>query len=229
MGVLCCTESFLRFARRITPHPLTSPIENRRPLRTRSAKWARSVAAALARRGVSPNFISVVGIGFAGGAAALFFSLPTSLGLVLAAVCIQLRLLCNMLDGMVAVEGGLKSASGDLYNEFPDRLQDSLILIAAGYAVGLPELGWASALLATMTAHARAYGGALKLAQDFRGPMAKQHRMFLITLACLISAVELSQRGSLISLEVALWMVVGGSAITWMRRLVNMKQKLEQG
>lgn len=202
-------------------------LENRRPLRTRSAKWAGSVAASLARKRVSPNLISVVGIGFAAGAAAFLLLLPGALGLILAAVCIQLRLVCNMLDGMVAVEGGMKSPSGDLFNEFPDRLQDSFILVAAGYAVGAPYLGWVCALLATMTAHARSYGGALGLAQDYRGPMAKQHRMFLITLACLVTAVEFGLRGTQQSLEVALWIVALGAAVTWWRRLVAMKEKLE--
>lgn len=204
-----------------------SSTENRRPLRTRSAKWAGKVAAGLAQRGVSPNLISVVGIGFAGGAGALLYLMPGVLGYILAAVCIQLRLLCNMLDGMVAVEGGMKSPSGDLFNEFPDRLQDSFILIGAGYAVGLGTLGWTCALLATMTAHARAYGGALGLSQDFRGPMAKQHRMFVISLACLIAAAEFATRQSQFSLEAALWVVCIGSVWTWWRRLGAMKSQLE--
>jgi hypothetical protein len=29
----------------------------------------------------------------------------------------QLRLLCNLLDGMVAIEGGMKGKAGDLFNE----------------------------------------------------------------------------------------------------------------
>lgn len=29
------------------------------------------------------------------------------------------RLLCNLLDGMVAVEGGKRSKSGELYNDVP--------------------------------------------------------------------------------------------------------------
>mgnify|MGYP002639207002 CR=1 FL=1 len=115
--------------------------ENRRPLRTRSAQWASLVAAWVGRKGVTPNVISVIGVGFAALAAAIFLCWPGIWGLVAAACAIQLRLLCNMLDGMVAIEGGKKSSSGDLYNEFPDRLEDSLILVAAGYAVGLGALG----------------------------------------------------------------------------------------
>ena len=41
----------------------------------------------------------------------------------------QLRLLCNMMDGLVAVEGGLKSKAGDLFNEAPDRIEDVILLV----------------------------------------------------------------------------------------------------
>ena len=63
----------------------------------------------------------------------------------------QLRLLCNMLDGMVAVEGGKGSRTGEIYNEVPDRIADPLLLVPAGYAIGLPygvELGWMCGALA---------------------------------------------------------------------------------
>jgi hypothetical protein len=35
---------------------------------------------------------------------------------------------------MVAIEGGKKSSVGALYNEFPDRIADSLFIVALGYA-----------------------------------------------------------------------------------------------
>ena len=59
---------------------------------------------------------------------------------------IQCRLLCNLFDGMVAVEGGKKTNSGELFNDIPDRIADPLILVSAGYAVHMvaygAELGW---------------------------------------------------------------------------------------
>lgn len=44
----------------------------------------------------------------------------------------QSRLLCNLFDGMVAIEGGKKSANGDLYNDMPDRFADALFIIPVG-------------------------------------------------------------------------------------------------
>jgi phosphatidylglycerophosphate synthase len=70
-----------------------------------------------------------------------------------------------------------------LYNEVPDRLSDSAVLIGVGYAAGGgPALGYVAALLAVLTAYVRALGRGAGRPQDFRGPMAKQQRMFLVTL-----------------------------------------------
>ena len=113
--------------------------------------------------------------------------------LLILAVCgMQLRLLCNLFDGMVAIEGGFKTKAGEIFNELPDRFSDAFIFIGAGYA--LPEfawsreLGWAAAVLAVITAYVRALGASMGAGQHFIGPMAKQQRMALMTAACLISA-----------------------------------------
>jgi phosphatidylglycerophosphate synthase len=152
--------------------------------------------------------------------------------LVLAAAGIQLRLLCNLLDGMVAVEGGRGTKSGEVFNDAPDRLADVLVFVGAGYALRWPEwaitLGWVAALLAVLTAYVRILGGSLGLAQDFCGPMAKQHRMALMTAACLLSALEpwLSDRQGLV-LALALVLVSLGSAVTVGRRLRRIVRALE--
>ncbi len=56
-------------------------------------------------------------------------SLTTRAAWLLAACLIQLRLLANMFDGMVAIEQGRQSPLGELYNEIPDRVSDAFILI----------------------------------------------------------------------------------------------------
>jgi phosphatidylglycerophosphate synthase len=104
---------------------------------------------------------------------------------VAAAVCVQLRLLCNLLDGMVAIEGGKSTASGALFNEIPDRLADALFLVPLGYASGYLWLGWLAALLAVLTAYIRVLGGALGQPQNFGGILPKQRRMAVLTVALL--------------------------------------------
>lgn len=191
---------------------------NRRPLTTRSAGWANALAAALAKSAITPNQISVVSIGFALIGAGLLFYWPTPAGFVLAALCVQLRLLCNLLDGMVAIEGGKQSPVGALYNEFPDRIADSLFLVALGHAAGHDWLGWLMALLAALTAYIRVTGGSLGLAQDFRGPQAKPHRMAVMTAALLIGAAELYWHGSVYTLLGASVLITVGTALTCVLR-----------
>ncbi|TML17038.1 MAG: CDP-alcohol phosphatidyltransferase family protein [Actinobacteria bacterium] len=202
---------------------------DRRPLKTRSRPSARALASVLARRGVKPNHVSLAGIGFALLAAAALVGLPhataavQALLLVGAAVAIQLRLLCNLVDGMIAVENGLKTATGELYNDVPDRFADVLIIAAAGYAIAWDwggPLGWAAAAAALLTAYVRVLGGALGTPQHFFGPMAKPHRMAVLTAACLLSLVEVAAsdfRGRI--LAAALGVVLVGSLATFARRL----------
>lgn len=192
--------------------------ENRRPIAARGSGWASSLSAALARSSVTPNQISVLSIFFAAVGAAVLAWTPSPAALLLCAVCIQLRLACNLLDGMVAVEGGKKTATGVLYNELPDRIADSLFIVALGYAIGMPWLGWLGALLAVLTAYVRVLGGSLGQTQDFRGPMAKQHRMAVLTVACLAGAAEMYWNGTRYSLLLAAIIIAAGSLLTCITR-----------
>lgn len=201
----------------------------RRPLKSRGTGWARALAASLARSPVTPDQISAASVLFAAAGAALLLYWPTPAGLVLVAACVQLRLLCNLLDGMVAVEGGKGSATGALWNELPDRLADSLFLVPLGYAAGLPWLGWLAALLAMATAYVRVTGGALGLAQDFRGPQAKPHRMAVMSLGCLAAAGELALAGSHHALLAALAIIAAGSAWTCLARTAAIARQLRAG
>jgi phosphatidylglycerophosphate synthase len=206
-----------------------APPENRRPLKSRSSAWAQYLAGALVRAGASPNAISVASIVFAALGALLLVRFATSAALLGAALCIQLRLLCNLLDGMVAIEGGRKSPTGALYNEIPDRLADSLLIVALGYAAGAPILGWYGALAAAVTAYIRVLGGALGQAQDFRGPMAKPHRMAVATIGCIAAAVELPTAGSHWALTAAIWIIAVGATITCATRSRAIAQRLRAG
>jgi phosphatidylglycerophosphate synthase len=196
----------------------------RRPLQSRDARWAKATASFLAARRVPPNAISIGSVVFAAIAgAALLFSrdLARIPLLVVAAIAIQLRLICNLLDGMVAVEGKLGSKSGEIYNDLPDRIADPLILVAAGYATPYPFLGWCAGLLAVFTAYTRLLGAATGAGQDFRGPMAKPQRMAVMTLAAL------AQIFTPYALTAALALIVLGCVVTIARRTANIKRILE--
>ncbi len=202
-------------------------LKNRRPLASRGMGWASAAAKAMLAVGLTPNAISVIGIGFAALGAWAFVYAPQYPWLYLAAALgVQLRLLCNMLDGMVAVEGGKASATGPLYNEAPDRIEDALLLVAAGYATPLWWIGWLAALLAFMTAYVRALGGSMGFAQDFSGPMAKPHRMAALTLGCLLALGEYLA-GAWYNLPgMVLVVIATGTAFTVVRRLHHIASQL---
>lgn len=218
------------------------------------------MAAALARAGVSPNMISVAGmlaailagicLWLTGTEARVLTDVAIDRGsgterllLLLAAGLIQLRLLANLLDGMVAVEGGKRTATGELYNEAPDRVSDVAVLVGAGYAAAsnVPELGYLAAIGAVMVAYARALGKGTGYPADFRGPMAKQQRMFIITVMCVFLAIAPLPLRNLLTLRLPVWdaplppmsiallVIVAGCIVTFWRRMGLLAQRLRAG
>lgn len=186
----------------------------RRPLKSRASAWAQKLAGWLGGTQITPNQISIASMGFAALAGGAFFL--GGFWLLAAALFIQLRLLCNLLDGMVAVEGGKSTPDGPFWNEAPDRLSDILIITGLGYGIGEPTLGWAAAALAILTAYIRELGGT----GDFSGPMAKPHRMALLTAAALLAALGLNL------LQPALWTLLIGTALTALNRSYRLVKTL---
>jgi phosphatidylglycerophosphate synthase len=201
--------------------------EARRPLASRSSGWAQYFAARLTASRITPNQISLLSIAWAVLGGAMLWWSPGWPALIAAAVCVQLRLVCNLLDGMVAIEGGKSTATGALFNEIPDRLADPLLLVPLGYASGYPWLGWLAALLAVLTAYIRVLGGALGQPQDFGGVLPKQRRMAVLTVALLFQAIEGGLWGSRVSLLAAAIIIAVGSLATCVSRTIGIARRLE--
>ncbi|GAA0820982.1 CDP-alcohol phosphatidyltransferase family protein [Colwellia asteriadis] len=172
-------------------------LAGRRPLKVRELTLMTNIAKWLSKKDITPNQISISSVFFAlfAGTVLLVVNSGGNIWLMwLAALFIQCRLLCNLFDGMVAMEGGKSTASGELFNDIPDRIADPLILVPAGYLLtGFSwgaELGWLAGILAVMTAYVRTLASSMGAPTLFTGPMAKQHRMALITIALLLSPLE---------------------------------------
>ena len=206
---------------------------DRRPLASRDTSWARAITRWLVRTSITPNQISMASMGAAALAGICFWTggmaegWPRAALFVIAALFCQLRLLCNLFDGLVAVEGGKQAADGPFWNEFPDRVADILILVGAGLGAAEPTLGWAAAAFAVLTAYVRELGRANGLATDFRGPMAKQHRMAVMTLAALVSATASLWSAAGMAVVIALWLVIVGAVLTALRRAVRIVASLK--
>jgi phosphatidylglycerophosphate synthase len=160
---------------------------DRRPIKARNLAIFQQLAAWLADRGASANGISIAGmlaaiVGSLAFAATRWEEAPVRILWLAGAALTQCRLLANMLDGMVAIRQQKASAIGELYNEVPDRISDAALLAGVGFAAGgNPLLGLGAGLAAVFTAYIRAMAKAAGAPQDFGGLMAKQQRMFAIT------------------------------------------------
>ncbi len=214
---------------------------DRRPIRSRSTAWAHGIADLAMKVGLTPNQISILGMLFA-IIAGLLLGLTDQVEAgplqrvmwIIAAVGIQLRLLCNMIDGMVALATGRASQVGELYNDVPDRVADVAVLIGAGYAIGgEPALGYLAAVLAVSTAYVRTLGRSLGAPSDFCGPLAKPQRMFCVTVVLLwVGLTPFSWQFTWglnddwgIMAGVLLIMIIG-TAITIVRRLAHLSRSL---
>jgi phosphatidylglycerophosphate synthase len=186
----------------------------------------------LVRIGVRPNVISAASVGacIPAGVAMLATStaepFPAALLYVAAGACIQLRLLCNLFDGLVAVEGGRGSRAGGMWNELPDRFSDGICLVCAGVAGGAPTLGWLAAFLAAVTAYVRTLGASLGASHSFAGPMAKQHRMAALTAGMVLAAAESVLGRPHRAIRWVLVAIIVGSALTVVRRVRAIERDL---
>jgi phosphatidylglycerophosphate synthase len=211
---------------------------DRRPIATRNRKWAQSSTAWLASRNVSPNAISVAGMCacmIGGIALGLTSIVDYRILWFIGALGAQLRLTANMLDGMVAIASNRTSKTGELYNEVPDRISDAAVFIGAGYAWGGDiTLGYIATILAIFTAYVRAAGKIAGAPNEFCGPMAKQHRMLVITLICVYAALTprswqiITFNDSQIGLmTLGLVVIVVGCVITVIRRVGRIAHALK--
>jgi len=162
---------------------------DRRPIAARNLRISNAVTDTLAGWGMSPNAISVWSMAFAAASSLCFWSTSfenqsTRLLWILAGFFILMRLLANMFDGMVAIKSGTTSPVGELYNEVPDRVSDTVIIVGVGYGLGgWDSISYVAALGAMFTAYVRAVGKGAGARQEFCGPLAKQQRMFILIAA----------------------------------------------
>lgn len=213
----------------------------RSTLAERRAQWRARLAMALRARGATPNGLSWTATGFAALAALMFYCAwrepPRDAAglLLLAALGLQGRLLCNRLDGLMARQAQMVGRAGEVYNEAPDRLSDVVVCLGVGYGLQHvlswgADLGWAAALLCVGTAYVRMLGLACGVSEPLQGPMARVQRMHWLSLAALLAAVVLLLHYTAVAemiLVATMALLIGGAALTIVMRLRAIVRELE--
>ena len=212
-------------------------------MKVRDLQFFTRGAVALARTGVTPNAISIMGlvVGVVGGVllagtAWVESDLARRLMWFAAAALVPLRGVFNILDGVVAVNEKVASRVGELYNEVPDRVSDATMLIDAGYATGGdPVLGLAAAGLAVFVAYIRAQARVAGAPQDYCGPMAKPGRVLLIVVTAIYMAAtptawhpSWGPGNSWGLMSATLVVVICGCIFTALRRLLRASRVLRR-
>lgn len=211
--------------------------DKRRPIKSRSNPLMIRLAKSLSQKNITPNQISLFSIvpAFITMLALAFWQVSPQLWvqillLAVAMIGIQLRLLCNLIDGMVAIEGGKVTPAGELFNEVPDRVSDTFFFIGLGLSLIAPfssdnsfglVLGLLASLFAAFTAYIRVLGVSMGTPAFFSGPFAKQHRMALMSAS--LFATMIGRFFSLTTefLWIAMIMIIIGSFFTAIRRLLQ--------
>ena len=163
----------------------------------------------------------------AGAAACFLFSGRESLLLIGAIALCVLRLWCNMLDGMVAIESGTTSRQGEIINEFPDRISDVLIFVGVAHS-GFCHvaIGYWAAIFALLTAYSGIIGQTVGAPRQFSGVMSKPWRMLVLIVASLFVLVFGSYHERLIEsgtpvFSIACALVISGCLQTAAIRLIR--------
>ncbi|MFV0431829.1 MAG: CDP-alcohol phosphatidyltransferase family protein [Alphaproteobacteria bacterium] len=211
--------------------------ESRRKIAARNMAVYQKFARYLSQKSITPNQISLLSIAFAfvGMLALLLYPkvnyIWQSILLAIVLLMIFLRVSCNLLDGLVAVEGGKQTKSGGLFNDAPDRVADSFFLIGCGFATahiwGI-FLGFTAALLAMATAYIRNLNVANGALWSFKGPMAKPQRMAVLSMATCLALFSPWINFLKYSFWLALVIICIGCIVTCYNRLKEAYNYLEQ-
>jgi len=132
----------------------------------------------LATAGVTPNQVTLAGIGLSLAAGVAIFCQPYARWpLLLLPLVLLLRMALNAVDGMLAREHGRVTALGGILNELGDVISDAVLYLPLARIPGLlPELVVLVVMGAAMSEMAGVTGIQVGASRRFDGPLGKSDR-----------------------------------------------------
>ena len=161
-------------------------LKDRRPISNLFRRMAYGFVDYCVEKGIHADTISYFSVIFAIIAGVLLYlsSYKPFLLLIGPLFCF-LRLYCNMTDGMVALRAKKASYRGEVINELPDRISDTLIFLGLGLST-FANINLAYWVIFGMLAvsYVGVLGKAVGAKRQYGGIMPKPNRMFVLCAAC---------------------------------------------
>ena len=187
------------------------------------AKVIEPLVATLARRGVTPDAVTIIGtVGAVVGSVALFATGHLFWGTVV----VTISVLLDLLDGALARARGGGSVFGAVLDSAGDRISDAAIFGAlvwwysgAGHNRLLVLLALLCLVLGVLTSYVKARAEGVGLSCDV-GIVERLERLLLVLFGTGLSGI-----GVPYALHVGLWVLLAGSAVTVCQRIVEVHRQ----
>lgn len=187
-------------------------------LKPRFQELLRPYADAMARAGISPNFVTVAALGLSALSGLLVAIFPESLTpLLLMAVVLFVRMALNAIDGMLAREHGQESPGGRMLNEIADVASDLImylpLLMVPDFS---PFLVVLAVILAVLSEVAGLSATSIGANRRHDGPMGKSDRAFAFGFLALMAGLGILPA---LVINLVLALVVGLGFLTILNRV----------
>lgn len=186
----------------------------------------RPLTGALARRGVTPNQVTLAGVALSGAAGALVAAFPAARWpLVLLAPVLVARMALNAIDGMLAREHGKRSALGAVLNELGDVVADAALYLPLGLVPGFDAgLVVGVVVLAIVAEMAGVVCAQIGASRRYDGPLGKSDRAFVFGGVALLVGAGVPPGGWVRAVLLAMLVLLG---VTVFQRARNGLRELE--
>lgn len=187
-------------------------------LKPRFQSVLRPYAAALVKRGITPNQVTIAALGLC-ALCGLFIALFSEawLPLLLMAPVAALRLALNAIDGLMAREHGLATPGGQMLNEVADVGSDMVLFLPLAL---VPEFSPVLVALTVMLAVLAEVAGITAVAVGGKrrhdGPMGKSDRAIAIGLLALLTGLGILPA---VIVNLSLAVIVGAAFLTLVNRV----------
>jgi phosphatidylglycerophosphate synthase len=171
---------------------------------------------------VHPDVITWMSFLFSIAAGVCLFKANLRWPLLLTPIFITLRCMCNLLDGMVAIERKMTSTRGEALQDMVDRFSDSCTLLGVAFSsFGDLRLGIFAMTIMLISSHIGVLKKAVGGKREYGGILGKGDRFFLIGVASIAQYLWMDDVRGLHVLSIMLGVIILGGIVTIVQRSIS--------